>query len=670
MANEGGGKKIIEIPVETQQWDAFVSSFHDWQNELEKTNGAWSDASKGVSKLETAFDKVDASFNDLVKHATNPKFSNPTSGVFTRVKKESVETEKSWRNISREIERAGKGMGNLARSGLGIGALGVFGGAGALFAGVRGADNSLADQNILNRKLGLKPGEETAFDNVYGPAGGNSALLGNVAAAQGDPQQWRYLQAAGISQQDIQSKDAAELSAQLLKNVGDRVNQVGLPQTGLWLHALGIDKFVDTNNARLAGSYADQFGSMHDKYLKAIPGYAQDQKTLDEGTAAKQAFDAAWQKDLVEFDKVLVRLNPGFIKLAGEVTDMVKAFADSGELQHDIDEVSEAFKDVAATLKQLGIINDNPANDAVGTGMDATKKSAWETGNWLEKEFPGYKAWRERNSDWLGPDSDGGVGTGTLDDKGRATSDQILDAIRQNESSGKAGAVNPASGAAGLYGLMPDNAKGINVDDPIASRKAARKVLDDQLRAFNGDQAKALAGYDGDTHVAADSKKYGDMWLKGAKQETIDYLRKIENQGLDIGLTADQQAYIDAHTSVKAAHAAAAHPQAKAFESGTKDDPLRNAPKIVPFTDDDARAKADSDKNNQPLMSESLVERLTRGLGMMGKSISEGGGSQFRMPDQPARPAGNTAMAPYNINVTVTSPAGSSTTVTAGGLAQ
>jgi hypothetical protein len=54
----------------------------------------------------------------------------------------------------------------------------------------------------------------------------------------------------------------------------------------------------------------------------------------------------------------------------------------------------------------------------------------------------------------------------------------------------------------------------------------------------------------------------------------------------------------------------------------------------------------------------------------MGSAISEGGGSQFRMPDQQTRSAPSTQQAPLNINVQVSTPAGNNATVTYGTLAQ
>lgn len=668
-AGEGGGGNhaVLKIPVQDDEWQAFLSSFAEYQKKLSEQGSAWSNTNAGIRQMGNAFESAEETFDDLVSKAESQKLNK----AFASIDKSSKETAKSWVNISKTIEKSAKDMAGLVRGGskfsglmgfLGLGGAAIGAGT-ALFGATTAADNSLASQNILNRKLGLKPGEEPAFTNVYEKAGGDDALLHKVASAQAHQDQWKSFMALGINQQDITGMDAAHLAAEVLRRGGEQFNMRGAG-TGLWADKMGVSSLMGVNGMRQAGSYSDaDYAGMRQQFEQLVPKLAQKQQDLDAGTAARQKFDAAWSEDVAKIEKALLPLNDGFIKLAGEVTDWVTAFAGSDDLKHDLDMVSEGFSDVAKTLKQLGIVNDNPTNDAVGKGMDATQKSAWETGNWLEKEFPAYKAWRERNSDWLGPDSDGGVGTGTLDDRKPDFQSRVLDAIKQNESSGKAGAVNPASGAAGLYGLMPANAKGINVDDPVAARKAARKILDDQLKAFNGDLPKALAGYDGDTHVAADSKKYGDMWLKGAKPETIDYLKKIENQKIDIGLTPKQQKYIDDHTSVK--NPAFNNPKALAVDAAATAK-LSGAKNASVTAESVAKANADN-PDNQAV--DAVLDRLRRGFGMIGNGLREGGGASLRSPDAP-RPAGNTQMAPYAINVTVTSPVGSSVNVTASSLAQ
>ena len=69
-------------------------------------------------------------------------------------------------------------------------------------------------------------------------------------------------------------------------------------------------------------------------------------------------------------------------------------------------------------------------------------------------------------------------------------------AVMGQESGGKPGAVSP-KGALGLMQLMPATAKELGVDprDPVQNVQGGLRYLKQQLDAFGGDEAKALAAY-------------------------------------------------------------------------------------------------------------------------------------------------------------------------------
>ena len=74
-----------------------------------------------------------------------------------------------------------------------------------------------------------------------------------------------------------------------------------------------------------------------------------------------------------------------------------------------------------------------------------------------------------------------------------------LGAFIQQESGGKSFALSP-QGAQGPAQLMPDTAKGLGVQDPYDPRQAifgAAQLLDQNLKAANGDPATAAAMYFG-----------------------------------------------------------------------------------------------------------------------------------------------------------------------------
>lgn len=112
----------------------------------------------------------------------------------------------------------------------------------------------------------------------------------------------------------------------------------------------------------------------------------------------------------------------------------------------------------------------------------------------------------------------GGVGT-------HGTPSWLLDSLAQVESSGNPGAVNPESGAQGLYQFMPGTVdmlakKGVRFDpfDARQSRDAADYYLQDLLKSSGGDYKKALAAYGG--FVTKDPTRYVEKVMQGAPPAT------------------------------------------------------------------------------------------------------------------------------------------------------
>ncbi|PZR49636.1 lytic transglycosylase domain-containing protein [Paraburkholderia fungorum] len=674
MVSDGGGggaKPVLKIPVDTSEYDAFVERFMEYQDLLEKQEGAWANTNKGIRQQKTAFEDVDRAFSDLVDKAQKPKLTES----FVKVTKNSKETEKSWRNISREIERAGKGMGGLARAGLGLGALGIFGGVGALagglFAGVRNADNSLADQNILNRKLGLKPGEEKAFSTVYEKAGGDTALLGKIATAQATPSQWRFLQAAGVSAKDIQSKDPEELSELFLKQVGAKVRELGPQQFGMWAQATGVTNFADVNSLRQAGSFSDaDYDRMHGQYRQLQPQLAAQQKTLDEATAARQKIEAALAQDTLELDKAFIKLNPMILEITGKVTKWITAFAESGELERDIRATETAFKDVAKvfeegrdTLNKLFGLSDTKDDGgtplyqadagSVGANIVQFGSNAWKFlhGEPLDNGPAPAVYWNP-----LGSGSANGTDTQSTDTS--PDMDRLLDATKKVESSNGKNLVGPVTKegwqALGAYQFSPADLKRYGVVDPMneqQEREGARHKYADLVKKFGNNPHEVEAAYNwGEGKMESFLKSHKGQFVESdLPPEVREYLRKI-----DAAVSAGHTTPFDDPKAIKSVQAI---------------DKLSVA-QIVPFTADDTHAKATYDETDTQAAQESFAARMARAAQLFRDAVGNGGGAALRKPDQPARPAGNTQVAPYNINVTVTAPAGSNTAVTAGGLAQ
>jgi Transglycosylase SLT domain len=110
----------------------------------------------------------------------------------------------------------------------------------------------------------------------------------------------------------------------------------------------------------------------------------------------------------------------------------------------------------------------------------------------------------------------------------------VLSSIGFTESSFNPHAVNKTSGAAGLMGFMDRTAKeyGINPHNPDEAVPAAGKKLAGLRKYYNGDMAKALAGYNaGERKVNNAIRTAGDDWISKLRPETQDYITKILGGG-------------------------------------------------------------------------------------------------------------------------------------------
>jgi len=104
-------------------------------------------------------------------------------------------------------------------------------------------------------------------------------------------------------------------------------------------------------------------------------------------------------------------------------------------------------------------------------------------------------------------------------------------ALAMEESGLNNNAVNP-SGATGLFQLMPETARELNVDPTTVSGNiqggiAYMKIVSNQ---FNGDINSILGAFDvGPTGMKNLINKYGNNWVQYAPSETQGVIAKVSN---------------------------------------------------------------------------------------------------------------------------------------------
>ncbi|KIG09816.1 Lytic transglycosylase catalytic [Burkholderia sp. MR1] len=566
MADSGGTKTIIEIPVDDSAFNAFIEKYQAFRQQNASLPEAWERTNVQVAELGGEFEKAAKEADRLQRAAGNTRVMGD-GGFLAKFAHNSRDASKAWREISKGIESSGKHLSGLARMSLSLGSLnklpGLFGVAGGVLAAGFGAAertaDTLADQNKANRALGLKPGEEQAFDIDYAKAGGDSSLLAKIAAAKSDPREWRYIMAAGVSTDDIKTKSTPELAAEFLEKGSTAYREKG----AMFADAVGLTKILDLQGLRLASSYGPaDYAEMGQKYRQDVPRLAVQQSTLDEASKAKADFDAGWAQLKTEFLKAGAELIPMATKLTHSAAEMMDAFDKWGgvgkvatEVGKDLTLLGEAadpfiqvlsngLKAIAPLLPSVGKSGDK-ADDYVSGVIKEAPHVLLDPSRWkaLRDGFEHPTILRGQDApaahwDWKHPfgilkhedapkliaDPNRAEHIKQLEQRYQLP-DGLLDRMEYRESSyGKnlrgpvlkdgqqaKGPMQFLDATAKRYGLSnPDN-EGDSLD-------ASAHYLSDLQRQYH-DIRKAVAAYNGAKFNASDAN-----WEQNIPKETKDYL--------------------------------------------------------------------------------------------------------------------------------------------------
>lgn len=657
MAQPGGTKGIVHIPVDSAEFDAFLEKFMSYQNLLEGQDEAWRASSKGIKQTKTAWDDVEKSFANVVKLTTDSKFSSPSTGVFSRVEKSSKEISRSWTSIGKDVEKANKGLSSIARTGLNFSSLGLFGGVGGLVGALGTAAytsaNDLAQQNAQNRALGLLPGESKAFSVEYGRAGGDDALLAKIAQAKTDPTMWQGLIAGGLSQDEIRTEDPEQLAAKFLQTASERYKAQGA-NGGLWASSTGVSQYMNTLQLNQASSYGPKdFQDMADAYAKELPKLALSQQKYDDATREMAEMQGSFAQIELKLEQTFMKLEPAFETLATKAADWVTAFADSGELDSDIHAFEDAIHELAQGARWIA----DKLNDLFGL----TGKS------------------QNPNDSTLYHADAGSFGAGVVQVAGN-----LYNAFTgQPLSSGTAPAVDWHPFGFGMGGGGSGGGTALNnpgnlevpgqrgVFQKFASEQQGVQAMDKQLQLYaTRDHLNTLSGIINKYAPAKDGNDDAAYIADVSKRTGLDANGNLDMSDPAIRALVESAMIQHEGKGYKGLDAATV----KAMITGQYKDPdkLKDSDlKIVPYDGQDGQSNIDSNGYRNINGLNDIAQNLKK---LLGDTFSAGGGSGFRTPDsmldKRIQRQGNQPQSPYAISVAVSAPAGSNVNVTSGSLPQ
>lgn len=655
---------IVEIPVNTEAFDAFLDRFEKYREQAAEGVDPFEGAAKSAQAADAATAGMNASFAAFAKAASGSKMTGNQSFSF-QFARNIHNAAKDTRDIDKNLAKSNKSMLGFTRqwSALKTAAkagLGIFGIPTAIGAAAAKTASDIAKDNQRNRELNVEPGTIPAFNNGFKRFGLSDADVERMRDAQSDVTKWKTFSAAGLSPQQIQGMDPVALTAFMDKWAGSKAREWkanGQPIAQM-SKAYGLDDLLSSNQIRLAGSYSDE---EHDKafsqFQQDVPKFAIDQKTEDEATDQLKQWNDTWTRIRRNLETSFMSLTPDLAKLGTAVADAVADFVKSPEIKDDLDQLDDGLKGILPFFKTVSQFNKDNGFSIPDTGAKAT-------GDALMK-YPWYRSLHDTLmkipgvSDSDAPDAPDTSTTGAAAYRNLTQAAEKkyglpsgLQSLQMGiESRYNPNAENQTTHAKGLMQFMPDTARTMGIDplDPKQATDAGGRLL----RKFSdiyGSLGKGLAAYDGDTHISADERKYRS-WLMGAKQETRDYLRPFADAGYDLGLSDEEKKYLLAHSKFKGTmNDTGLKPNAPALDESQF--------KIVDLSQEGKPKQATANDNFGDMS----------GLSKFLSLFQEGGGAGLTSSQRTQ--AADSKPINVGINVKVTTPPGASTNVTTGAIPQ
>ncbi|WP_027798248.1 lytic transglycosylase domain-containing protein [Paraburkholderia dilworthii] len=525
-------KAIIDVEINDGPFRDFHALFQDYQKKLEsmpedwaKVTGAIDDAGSGMgdfsksSKSSKEFLMIAAVQADAISKAMNratgvqDKFNTRAKDgaiQMTRMQKASAAMHKSISGMSSVLLKLGT-----------VGASGIGSAIGAIY----GATSMLAGQNLQARGLGLRIGQTQAFGANFEKFGLGASDLGNVANAQGDVSKWRAFIAAGLTPQQVQNEDAEQLTYDFARAASGKYREwqkSGKPAASM-AQAYGFTDMLSLQQLRTGASYGDSdWVKAQQKEMADAKRNEIDQGTADQASDVKAALKSDWAQVMNEFNGQLAKMSP-------ELETMGKAAAAAA-----VNLLKVAGPEAKAVMAAL---EGPPVSREQAASQGGVVSGLARMGYGIRDFFSG---------------SGGTLAAPNLD--------SILDAQLQMESAGGKHLLSP-KGAKGPYQFMDATWKDWghgDVNDPKASRDAARRYDTFLLKRYGGDVKKAMAAYNwGMGNLDKDIATHGKDWEKYAPKESQGYNAKLMQlllqKGQNVNININNSTTANVSTSMNAA---------------------------------------------------------------------------------------------------------------------
>jgi hypothetical protein len=340
-------KSVLDIEVNDAAFKRYQSAFKSYQDMLSKTPAAWDKVTKGIDASRKSFDALVAA--QIARLGYEKTIAEAEDVAQKAVDRQS----RSWRDMARSTKDVAGNIVSATRQLLRWAELtSVFTGllgAGGLFGLSRLAQNAAGAQRSASG-LGVSVGDQRAFELNYRYLLDPDRVLGAVSTGLGNagsPEYGALLQ-AGLSPQQLQGKNAAEVAVMLEERLKLRAQQTDPRFLGNLVQNEGFGTLgLDLDAARRARS-GDVAG--------AGRGFEANRKSLDFDATAWQRFTnqltlagETIEKVLVEqlkpLEKPLENLSKAFVKLVETVLGSKTGENVVGGLASGINSLAESIND-------------------------------------------------------------------------------------------------------------------------------------------------------------------------------------------------------------------------------------------------------------------------------------------------------------------------------------
>ena len=511
-------KSVLEIDVKDDAFTKFKEKFDAYNQELTKVIGQNKNFVDGTQEWNERLAELLGDLQEnLQKLAKEQRSMDPVlerqGRAWGSIRTAAKDVASDAKSIASSIYNA---TTSLLRWSAIAGVAGGLLGGGGLF-GFTGLAGGVSGGRRSSHGLGLSYGEQKSFETNYGRLVEPHGFLSAVSGALSDVTQRGALYGAGLSENDIQGKNTAQVASALLPKLKELADRTPDQLLGNAISARGLGGLTSVEDLRrLRATSPEELSKIQGQYQQGVGAFG-----LEEDTQNK------WQDFYVQMHRAGEEIENVFVK-------------DLTALTVPLTDLSSSFSKAAHTLlssPQLGVWIESfghgieSAAKYIGTEKFQSDIRNFATGVSDLADVLGRVGARLHK--WFGGEDQTKIPTSTSGETANLEPGQInaLGLVRMLERSGDS-AVSP-KGAVGRYQITPDTARTYGLDpsklkDPEYNTKAACIILRDLEKRYGGNLPEELVAYNAGPGVANKFRASGHN-LNVLPSETRKYLERAND---------------------------------------------------------------------------------------------------------------------------------------------